>query len=69
MELRGVKAELLKAKAQAQLAEAAIKTAQANLEQAKADFLAEKVAQENCRQSYWLHKLKMQRKLLKRLRQ
>lgn len=48
-ELRGAKAELLKAKAQVEVAEAAIKTAQANLLQAKADLKAEEVAQEKLR--------------------
>ena len=44
-ELRGAKAELLKAKAQVQIAEASIKAAQANLMQARADLKAEEVAQ------------------------
>lgn len=48
-ELRGAKAELLRAKAQVEVAEAAIKTAQANLIQVKADLKAEELAQEKLR--------------------
>lgn len=48
-DLRGAKAELLRAKAQVEVAEAAIKTAQANLIQVKADLKAEELAQEKLR--------------------
>ena len=45
-DLRGAKAELLRAKAKVQEAEAAYKTAQIAIEEAKAAYLQEKVAQE-----------------------
>lgn len=45
-DLRGAKAELLRAKAKVQEAEAAYKTAQVAIEEAKAAYLQEKVAQE-----------------------
>lgn len=51
-DLRGAKAELLRAKAQVKVAEAAIKNAQAQIEQAKADYLKEKVAQEKLETDY-----------------
>lgn len=48
-ELRGAKAELLKAKAQVQVAEAAYKEAETKIAAAKAAYLEEKVAQEKLR--------------------
>lgn len=45
-ELRGAKADLLRAKAAVEQAEAAIRNANAAIQQAKADYLQEKVAQE-----------------------
>lgn len=51
-DLRGAKAELLRAKAQVELAEVAIRNANAAIQQAKADYLQEKVAQEKLNTDY-----------------
>lgn len=55
-ELRGAKAELLRAKAAVQNAEAAFRTANAAYRQAEADFQAEKAAQEKLNTEYWAAK-------------
>lgn len=55
-ELRGAKAELLRAKAAVQNAEAAFRAANAAYRQAEADFQAEKAAQEKLNTEYWAAK-------------
>lgn len=71
-ELRGAKAELLRAKAAVQNAEAAFRTANAAYRQAEADYKAEKAAQEKLNTDYWAaktadDKLDLEQKAAKRL--
>lgn len=71
-ELRGAKAELLRAKAAVQNAEAAFRTANAAYRQAEADYKAEKAAQEKLNTEYWAaktadDKLDLEQKAAKRL--